>query len=141
MTPQGRHEYEGPERRQRRRRELDEESAALAESIDGAASGIPVVSRWVRASERVTKIGGAGLLIGGVLGGLATGVGVRIVGPRDAQAQLSARVSIDSARITSTNVRFDSLANIVRDIAFNLRADAYGRCLQTHHDDTTACRP
>jgi hypothetical protein len=125
MTPRGRPEYEGLERRHRRRRDDDEARDTI---VDHAVHDAPIVNRLVKASDRITKIGGAGIIIGGLIGGLAAGLGVRIVGPSDAQALMSARVISNSGRI-------DSLVRAIDDLRYTVQAMAFVQCVQVRRAD------
>lgn len=119
-------EHTGPERRQRRRRDDD---IAEHEIIEHAVHDAPIVNRILRSG----KIAAAMLAIGGVTGSATTYIGTRAT-EKQREQELTVQVAKNSTRI-------DSLASILRDITYNLRADAYARCLQSHRDSPTTCIP
>jgi precorrin-4 methylase len=131
----GRRGHPAEERRQRRRRDDDVAEHTI---VENAVHDAPIVNRLVRASDRITKIGGAGIILGGIIGGAAAGLGVRITGPSEAQAVIAARVSTNSARI-------DSLVRAIDDLRYTVQTMAFVQCVQvrrSYPDLTSAdCAP
>lgn len=129
MTPR---DYAGTERRHRRRREDDE---ARDEIIEHAVHDAPIVNRFVNAAERIVKVGGAAMLIGSLIGGLAVALGIRLTGPRDAQAQITALATANTTRISSANARIDSLVRAVDDLRYTVQSLAFVQCVQVRRSD------
>lgn len=121
MTPTGRSEYQGQERRRHRRREDDEARDVI---IDHAIHDAPLVNRFLRGG----KIAAAALTIGTLIGGVAVGLGLRITGPQDAQAQLMGRVVTNSARI-------DSLVRAIDNLRYSVQSMAFVQCVQVRRSD------
>lgn len=131
----GQHDYGGQERRQRRRRDDD---VARDVIIDNAVHDAPIVNRLVKASERVTKVGGAGLLVGGLIGALAVGLGFRIVGPSEAQALIATRIGANSTRIDSLAHVVAELAGVVSDLSRTSDNILIVECSRLEHEKSDA---
>jgi precorrin-4 methylase len=131
----GRRGHPAEERRQRRRRDDDVAEHTI---VENAVHDAPIVNRLVRASDRITKIGGAGIILGGIIGGAAAGLGVRITGPSEAQAVIATRVATNTARI-------DSLVRAIDDLRYTVQTMAFVQCVQvrrSYPDLTSAdCAP
>jgi hypothetical protein len=110
----GRRGHPAEERRHRRRRDDDVAEHTI---VENAVHDAPIVNRLVRASDRITKIGGAGIILGGIIGGAAAGLGVRI----------------------------DSLVRAIDDLRYTVQTMAFVQCVQvrrSYPDLTSAdCSP
>lgn len=103
-------EHTGPERRQRRRREDDTTEHEILEAV---VENAPKVSRLEAVADRVGKFGSAllilGAVIGGIVGGGGTALGMRLSRETDKVVPISARVDSNQVQILRNRIRIDSV--------------------------------
>jgi hypothetical protein len=132
-----------PERRQEYRREEDVE---MRDTVEHAVKEAPLVHRLLRTGKVASAIGAICI----VLGGASAAFGYRLVGPTDDiaknQSAITARVDVNSERITHTNlrvdslvgrqtIRVDSLLEVVSTMRKDLQTLTYIQCVQLRRND------
>lgn len=148
MTPVGRAEYRGPDRRNRRRREDDTTEHAI---VDAVIENAPKVNRLETIFESAGRYGATFIVLatvmGGVVGGAGTALGMRIAKDTDHVVPITALVDSNARHILSDRVRvdtlearsdrrFDSLLTAISDMSRDIATVKAIQCAQLRRENS-----